>query len=277
MSLKTIVACLTLPESAPSVVASALRVAERQQARLAGLHVIPRVPLYNLAGMDTPAEYIEREEQALKARAEEIEKIFLQAAKASSVATDWRCVQSPTSDPVKAILGNARWGDLVVMSQYLGVFDEIEMSSEVVLGTGRPVLIVPKVGDWQEIGSRIVIAWNGKREAARAAFDALPFLAQADSVRILTINPDEIDDDEGLTSGADLAVSMTYHGVKAVTVTSHPSDISVGSDLLSRIADESCDLLVMGCYGHSRLREFVFGGVTREIMQHMTVPVLMSR
>ncbi len=276
MSLRTVVACLNTPRSAPSVAASAFGVAERHQALLVGLHVIPRVPIYSLAGTDMPAEYIDREEQTLKERAKEIEKIFWQATEASTIATEWSCIQSSTSDEVTAIVGYARCADLVVMSQYLGATAEIEMPSEIVMGMGRPVLLVPELGGWQKIGTRVVIAWNGRREAARAAFDALPFLVKANSVHILEINPGKRGDGEGFTSGSEIAVALARHEIKAVSTTSHPVDTSVGSDLLSRIADESCDLLVMGCYGHSRLREFVFGGVTREIMQNMTVPVLMS-
>ena len=276
MALKTIVVCLTTPESTPSVAAIALRLAERHEAHLIGLHVIPRYPIYNLAGVEFPDEIIRQQEQALQECAVEVEKLFAKAAKASSAEAEWRCEQSPQVDLATGLLRYIPSADLIVMSQLLGTGTDLETATEVVIGAGRPVLIIPSAGEWQEIGTRAVIAWNGKREAARAAFDALPLLEQADSVRILTINPDGGGGGDGLSPGGDLGRALSRHGIKVVTATSHPTEISTGEDLLSRIADESCDLLVMGCYGHSRLREFVFGGVTRDILQCMTVPVLMS-
>jgi len=276
VSLKTIVACLTTTESTPAVLAAALRLAERDEAHLIGLHVVPRVPIYGLAGAEFPAEAINREEEALQQRANAVEKIFAETTKGSSTATEWRCEQSPQADLATGLLRYMPCADLIVMSRLFGADIDLDLVADVVLGVGRPVLIIPRGGKPQEIGTRAVIAWNGRREAARAAFDALPLLKQADSVRILTINPDDGGGGDGLSPGSDLAVALSRHGIKPETATSHPADISVGSDLLSRIADESCDLLVMGCYGRSRLREFIFGGVTREIMQHMTVPVLMS-
>lgn len=274
MALKTIVACLTAPESTPAVAAVALQLAERHEAHLIGLHVIPRIPIYNLAGAEFPDEIIRQQEQVLQERAAEVEKLFTKAAISSSADTEWRCEQSPQVYLATGLLRYMPCADLIVMSQLLGTSADLEMAAEVVIGAGRPVLIIPSAGEYQEIGARVVIAWNGKREAARAAFDALPLLEQADSVRILTINPD--DGGDSLAPGADLALALSRHDIKAVTATSHPTDISEGDDLLSRLADASCDLLVMGCYGHSRLREFVFGGVTRHILKHMTVPVLMS-
>jgi nucleotide-binding universal stress UspA family protein len=276
VALKTIVACLTVPESTPAVASVALRLAERHEAYLIALHVIPPYSIYNLAGAEFPVEIIRQEEQVLQDRAAEVEKLFAKAAETSSAATEWRCEQSPQIDLATGLLQYMPSADLIVMSQLLGTGSDLGMAAEVVIGAGRPVLIIPSAGEFQEIGTRVVIAWNGKREAARAAFDALPLLEQADWVRILTINPDGGGGVDSLAPGGDLALALSRHDIKVVTATSHPTDISEGDDLLSRIADASCDLLVMGCYGHSRFREFIFGGVTRQILKHMTVPVLMS-
>jgi len=231
---------------------------------------------FRSAGIEFPDEIIRLEEQKLQERAAEVKKLFTKAAITSSAATEWRCEQSPLVDLATGLLRYTPSTDLIVMSQLLGTSADLEIAAEVVMGAGRPVLIIPGVGEFQEIGTRVVIACNGKREATRAAFDALPLLEKADSVHILTINPDGGRGGDGFSPGSDLALALSRHGIKAVTATSHPADISDGDDLLSRIADESCDLLVMGCYGHSRLREFIFGGVTRHILKHMTVPVLMS-
>jgi len=121
------------------------------------------------------------------------------------------------------------------------------------------------------------VAWNGTRESARAAFDALPLLAKAKSVKLLWINPSTENGGNGNgMPGSELATALSRHGVKVEAGHSAVRDVGVGDELLSRAADQGTDLLVMGAYGHSRVREYVFGGATRHILQHMTVPVLFS-
>lgn len=276
MTLKTIVACLTVPESISSVAEVALRLAEHHKAHLIALHVIPKVSVYNLAGAEYSFEIIRQQEAVLQDQAAEVEKLFTKAAKSSSADTEWRCAQSPRADLTTAIRQNIPCADLIVMSQLLGTGVDPEMTADVVIGAGRPVLIIPSAGKPRELGKRAIIAWDGKSEAMRAAFDAVPLIKHADSVNILTIKSDGRNQGETTAPGDDLAVALSRHGIKVVTATSHPTEIPVGDDILSRIADESCDLLVMGCYGHTRLRELIFGGVTKHILRHMTVPVLMS-
>ena len=142
----------------------------------------------------------------------------------------------------------------------------------VVLAAGRPVLVVPYIGARDTVGARIVVAWDGSREAARSIADALPFLTGAETVTLLMIdatnNPDIAPDD--------IRRYLARHTVDAELVATPSASLDVGDGLLSRVADLDADLLVMGAYGHSRLREFVMGGASRYIFQHMTVPVLMS-
>lgn len=280
MAYKTIIACLTAPETASAVASTALGIAERHEAHMVGFHVIPRVPIYGLAGMEFPAEVISREEEALRERAAEIEKLFVDAVKnsasASNVASEWICREGQFADLPASVLKALPEGDLIVMSQFPGASDYQEEAAGIVIGAGRPVLMIPENMQPKTIGTRAVIAWNNTREARRATFDALPLLQHSESVSILSIFPDGVASDDDRRSAEDLASALSRHGIKADIKTSHPTDISAGDDLLSRIADESCDLLVMGGYGHTRLRELVFGGVTRHVLQHMTAPVLMS-
>jgi nucleotide-binding universal stress UspA family protein len=139
---------------------------------------------------------------------------------------------------------------------------------------GRPVLIIPNEGVHSGIGSRVVVAWNGRREATRAAFDAVPLLQQAKDVKVLWIDPRSEGEDAGAFA-ADLCAALARQGITSEAVAA-VSDDNIGATLLSRAIEYRADLLVMGCYGHSRLREFVFGGATRHILRHMTIPVLMS-
>jgi nucleotide-binding universal stress UspA family protein len=136
------------------------------------------------------------------------------------------------------------------------------------------VLFVPYTGRFRDIGKRVLVAWNASREAARAVSDALPILAQAQSVEVVAFDPDGAD--HGEVAGADIALFLARHGVKASAARQSAPDIDVGSQILSRVADSNADLLVMGGYGHSRLRELALGGATRTVLDSMTLPVLMA-
>ena len=147
-----------------------------------------------------------------------------------------------------------------------------------VLASGRPVLVVPYVGTYPRVGDRVMIAWDASREAARAVADALPLLQAAQQVITLSANPDSggRSDRHGDLPGADIARHLARHGVRVEAQRLSAKEISIADMLLNRIADEGIDLLVMGAYGHARVREIWLGGVTRRLMQHMTVPVFIS-
>ena len=172
---------------------------------------------------------------------------------------------------------HARYADLVVLGQpdsENGGEVDAQVPEDVVLSAGRPALVVPYIGAGEEIGKRVLIAWDGGREAARAVNDALPLLEKAEFVAVLVVNPSQ--GAHGEEPGADIALHLARHGIAVEAQHIEVRDLSTGNALLSRLADEAIDLLVMGAYGHSRLREMVLGGVTREVFQQMTVPVLMS-
>ncbi len=173
----------------------------------------------------------------------------------------------------------ARYADLTVIGQ----FDPSEsvpglMSNfpeHVILHSGRPVLLVPYAGGFSGSFRKAVIAWDGGMAASRAISGALPLLAAADAVDILIFNPEQDGEAHGEQPGADLALFLARHGVKA-NVHAHRSNIDTGNALLSAAADLGAELLVMGAYGHARFREVVLGGVTRTVLASMTVPVLMA-
>ena len=120
-----------------------------------------------------------------------------------------------------------------------------------------------------------MIAWKRGREAARAVFDALPLLQGAEKVHILEVR-ERAAHGGGLADDTSIAAALARHGIKPSVRTSIAADISVGDEILSRLADLEADLLIMGAYGHSRMREMIFGGVTQHIAGHMTVPTLLS-
>ena len=201
-----------------------------------------------------------------------------QAGQHEIAGAEFRCA---SGDALLATTLHARYADLLVIGQtspdepvcgVAGNFPEL-----LVLAAGRPVLIVPYYTDvYPRLGQRILVAWNASREATRAVTDALPLLQRAQLVTIMAVNAQPATSAHGDIPGADLALYLARHGVKAEVSPSYTDQIDVGDDLLARASDLDIDLIVMGAYGHSRLREIVLGGVTHKLLRHMTVPVLMS-
>ena len=176
-----------------------------------------------------------------------------------------------------AVVRHGRASDLIVVGQRDPASDAAthDLPQQVMLHSGRPVLVVPYAGHFEEAGTYVMVAWDGSREAAVAMRDALPLLGRASRVTLLSLRPAGKPDRRDALCLAEIHQWLIRHGVRA-TVEQQVTDISIADALLSRTSELGADLIVMGGYGHPRLRELVLGGVTREILAHMTVPVLMA-
>ena len=251
-------------------VAAAVAVAQAHGAGLVGVCAVdlPAIPVYAEAPIG--ADLIERELERRRQEAGRLETAFRAAAGKAKVAATWAAVES---DPVSVALEYGRTADLTVLGQpQPDAGAEAGDLEEIALALGRPTLVVPYVAAAGPIGERVLVAWNGSREATRAAHDALPFLARAKSVLLAGI-----DLDERQRAGAErMAAHLARHGVKAEVRRLVAGSLGVGDVLLNAISDEGADLVVMGAYGHSRMRELVLGGATRTLFRQMTVPVLLS-
>jgi nucleotide-binding universal stress UspA family protein len=144
------------------------------------------------------------------------------------------------------------------------------------MGCGRPVLIEPCACRVDTVGKNVLVAWSGTREAARTVGDALPLLRSAEAVTVFSVGPTSSVRGHDDGRGIDLANHLARHDVRAKALHLASDHIDVSDLILSQAKDLRCDLIVMGGYGHSRTRELILGGVTRGVLQHMTVPVLMS-
>lgn len=201
------------------------------------------------------------------------------AAEAGIGAVEWR---APGGSPVDAAVAEARCADLTVLSQPEWSESEwglgAQLLAAVLLESGRPLIVVPRIDVRPEIGRNVVVAWDGGREASRAIADALPLLAQAERVTVACLDPGASARGADTSARARLVGYLRRHGVPARIESDNlgDGDIGVGEWLLSRSADLDADLLVMGGYGHPRWRERVLGGATRAILSAMTVPVLMA-
>jgi nucleotide-binding universal stress UspA family protein len=185
-----------------------------------------------------------------------------------------------TNDEANGGLGlRGRYSDLVVIGQTNRSEPSPSIMSDfpefMVMNSGRPVLIIPHTGEFEQVGRRVLVAWDGSREAARAVSDAIPILAKSEIVQIIVVNPGEKRDSHGEEPGADLALFLSRHGIK-VEIATRFSVHDAGAELLKAASELGMDLIVMGGYGHSRLREMLMGGVTRTILEKMNLPVFMS-
>ncbi len=279
MSYRTILVHLSNAEHAGQVLEVATNIAAKHEAYLIGLFAYPQVFVPAAVAAEAWPDIVEIENKRHAEMAGEIEGVFNDVCKAAKLKSAWRTaeVMAPVAN---VVIRHAFCADLVVVGQADPDSDDARMQAEVtervLMECGRPVLFVPYAGHFKTVAEEPLIAWTASRESARAAFDALPLLRNSKSVKVLTVNPQEQNGQSVSSTATQFALSLARHGVNAQASTTASGELSVGSELLSRASDYGTDLLVMGGYGHSRFREIVFGGATREILQHMTVPVLMS-
>jgi nucleotide-binding universal stress UspA family protein len=254
----------------------ALELAERFDAHLTGVYVDPGLALPTLIDVPVSPNLIEELENEHRERRDRAEQQFRQTVERSAVKSEWRLAEGELGETLSR---HARYVDLMVIGQE-GADDQKMviggLPDTVALTCGRPVLVVPYIGVKSAPGKHVIVAWNGSREAARAVNDALPILKGADKVAVMCANPQRGELEGADLPGADLSLHLARHGVKAEAQTLEASDVEIGDLLLSRAADHGADLIVMGAYGHARWREVVLGGVTRQLLEQMTVPVFMS-
>ncbi|MBX6373418.1 MAG: universal stress protein [Acetobacteraceae bacterium] len=281
MALKDILVHLDATEQSDARLRVAAALAQSHGAHLTGLHV---VDLFLPAFVGDPggggavvAELMEQMRQDALADAAKVEAAFRERLRLDGLAGEWRQVEGPTPETVML---HARYADLTVVGQEDpeggGSRWARAVIEAVLFSSGRPVLIVPYAGRFESVGRKVVIGWNASREAARAINDAIPLIARADSATVLVINPRVGPDGHGEAPGTDIAVHLARHGVKVEVDRVTAPDVPDGELLLNRVAESGADLLVVGGYGHSRMRELVLGGVTRTLLRQMTLPVLMS-
>lgn len=173
----------------------------------------------------------------------------------------------------------ARYSDLVILGQYDpdGTSSSVyaNLPEYVVFNSGCPALVVPYAGTFDNLTDRVLIAWNESMEATRAIRHAIPLLQRAKTVEVAIFNSTTAPEVYGEQPGADIALYLARHNIK-VDILQEKTEIDIGNALLSLAANLNSNLLVMGCYGHTRLREILLGGATRTILQSMTIPVFMS-
>ena len=272
--IKDIVANLSVGASRDVAPDFAVSVAATFDAHLTGVafRYEPLAPVADgFPAKAMQSQRIENEKAAKAAVAK-----FDEVARRATVSAESRIVDVPVASAHNVFANIVRRFDLAIIGQPEPHKPALErlIVEAALFDSGRPVLIVPYI---QRAGlklDRVMVCWDGGRSAARAVADAMPFIVRAKAAEVVIVTSEPTKSNE--MPGADIAHHLARHGTKVEIKPIVTAEIDVTSTILSHAADASADFLVMGGYGHSRLREFVLGGVTRGILTSMTVPTLMS-
>ncbi|CDZ55750.1 universal stress protein [Neorhizobium galegae] len=279
MAYKTILAVLDTPQNAGPITDYGIALAERFSAHLIGVHAetLAAVPL--IAPMEIPdPSAVQILQDAAQKETAEVERIFRQQSSREGLSIEWRSFMSSAGYGSHSVMDTARSVDLIVASQSDPAHADHRADLETFLfDSGRPMLLVPYTLKVPQPIKRVMIAWNGSREAARATFDSMPFLKAADSVEVFCVDPSDRGGQTPEMAGAEIATTLARHGINVTLSTQGKSGVSAAAAIENHLSEGSVDLLVMGGYGHSRWWEMLFGGVTRSLLDSMTALTLLSR
>jgi nucleotide-binding universal stress UspA family protein len=278
MSYKTLLVHIDDSRHSAARVAVALDLALRFDAHLIGLYVVSQDMFQPLLKRDDSLRLSTLEEQHMQ-RQLDAQSAFLDAAQRAACSVEWR---APPGPAVETATLHARHADLLVLGQRdpedPASYVARHFIEDLLMECGRPALVLPYAGKVATLGENVVIAWDGSREAARALSDSLALIKRARFVTIESVERHGRDAPHDEQPAAiDVSAFLDRHGIRAsFSTTPAVAGVSTGATLLNRIADRHADLLVMGAFGHPRAHERVLGGVTRTMLESMTVPVLMS-
>ncbi|MGH6673623.1 MAG: universal stress protein [Xanthobacteraceae bacterium] len=276
MTIKDIVVNLSLADGGGFAGEYAASVAGTLEAHLTGVAFAYDAIVPIAAAGYVPAEVIDTQQRESKAAAQAVIDRFNAAVARSGIEAETITLPASFAGAGDQFGLVARRFDLVVVDQAEPGKNAVEglIAESALFEAGRPVIIVPYIQKTPLKLDRAMVCWDGSRQAARAIADAMPLLERAGQVEVVIVANERGKQDE--IPGADMGQHLARHGLKVDVKRIVGGDIDVADALLSHAADSSADFVVMGGYGHSRLREFVLGGVTRAILRSMTVPVLMS-
>lgn len=272
MSFSTLMVHLDLDQSNGTRLQIAGDLAERFDARVIGATAGDIQPLYFLDG-DAAQDFLEKDRAGLKAQMAKCEQQFRHAFKGRANKIEWR---SALEWPTKFIAREARAADLIIVGAVRGGADPSRQvdPGELVLRAGRPVLVVPPELEWLKINS-IVVGWKDTREARRAIYDALPLLHKAKEVTVVELLEPGADQGAAKSRVDDVAAWLVRRGISASAIATKAL-IGVPDRLVIIAQDEGANIVVAGAYGHARFQEWVFGGVTRDLLKQHKCCVLLS-
>ena len=275
MAYKTVLLCLTEIDRIPQLLAAGPKLGGDHDAHVTGLYIIPGIQVYPNAGLAAVPDVYDGNRKHYISNKAQVKAAFEEAMKKDGLSCSFQEVDATTPLLSSVVVEQCRSADILVVSavnpdESLGA--EYDFVQRVVMAAGRPVLILPRTGSADLAYTEAIVGWDGGREAARAAFDAVPLLKKAKRVQLARVD----EAPRGQLGGADIAEGLARHKIKVEILSVSSDGMNAGATLLRAANDQGAGLLVMGAYGHSRFTEFVFGGATRHVIHHLDRPVLMS-
>lgn len=270
--MKTILVHVDRDKANAARVDAAFTLAEMFGAHIIGCHALPPVNIYMPSSM-VPVDAGQMVPELMKAAEESAAKLEEQfTAAAPKSESNWEWVDA-TGEAIDVLMDQAPLADLTLVTlapTSPRVDDPLDLAGDLAIAGGLPVLAIPSTGTIPAGNKPVMVAWNGSLEAAHAIRAALPFLKRASEVFVIEVGEDK----PSTLAAADLAPYLARHGLK-VTTQSHEADDDVGETLEKAARACGAELIVMGAYGHSRLREFIFGGATRALLHQDHIPILL--
>ena len=278
MTYKSILLHLHDAQRAQRLLDTAVSLASAMDAHLTALCIVPPYVVIPATEGGTTVT-VDQHRDTYRLEMARLKEMFSEATNLNAAKSEWREVDANFATAADRIIEHARACDLVIASQKNPAWAYsafLEEPARLAIECGRPVLLVPNTDQINAPPKRVTIAWNGRREVARAVFDALPLLTRAEEVQVLWVDPKRDQPIAGDIPGAELSATLARHGVKCLVSQASAFDADVSRELLRQADAFGSDLLVMGAYGHSRFREFLLGGVSRDVLAAMNRLVLMS-
>jgi len=280
MTIKTVLAYLPSEELGEPVLNGAVALAKAHGAHVIGLHLeAAYYPAYGEVAIAMPPDVIEQMRKPLRERSKKLEEGFKARMADEKISSEWRSGSTEYSSLPARIIEDAVSADLVLCPQVEPSSVDVttlDLPERLILEGGRPVLILPLEHALQVPPKRVLIAWNNSPQAARAVFDSLRLMKDAEAITILTLASGADARRDGEEHAARLAANLGRHGLHAKVEAVDIAKQSASDYLRTRLNEDGADLMVMGCYGHSRFRELVFGGMSRDMLGAVKVPTLMS-
>ncbi|MEP3655654.1 MAG: universal stress protein [Litorimonas sp.] len=277
--MKTILASLAHIDRINEVLEAAIHIAQQNDSHIIGYYPIPRASLaiYAYPLGDYPVDDVLK--QFYEKNSLSVKQKFEDQMRRAGVKYEWRKDHRCEPRLVKGILEHGREADLIILAHdeagSKSAKQETPFIADVLMAAGRPVLIVPPAKNAPFGADKIAIGWNASREACRATYDSLPLLVNASDVVLAWINPERKPDKAGMLPGAQLAAALARHGVP-VTAKGISNRSRTGRAIINMVKEHDIDLLVLGAYGHARLREQILGGVTEHVLKNLPCPILLS-
>jgi nucleotide-binding universal stress UspA family protein len=275
MTYKSMLAVVQSEREADHLIDSAVALAERFGAHLIGFHPELVQVSYAMAAGFPDAEFLRDATERSASTTRALAGKFGHRLESTKLSNAWATMETLPGDTSAGALRLARSTDLVVAAQP-DPSSEAPETDALLSDSGRPVLVIPRGhAPFDPMLRRIVIGWNGSKEAARAVFDALPLLKEAEFVEVLVVDPEERRPG-AVKQGEGIAATLARHGIHVQLVAAEKGRSSVEVAIVQHCSSAKADLLVLGAYGHSWLREFLFGGVTRGVLDRAPIATFMS-